>query len=100
MASLAAHAAVRDAEEGSAARFAAWAAVQAVATAHVPQHAYGAAWYALKAVAAAEPADVIRERKWQVGRLPEGLREEIMRRIIVLERGGRVVIRLQKGEGF
>ncbi|NLA38718.1 MAG: hypothetical protein GX882_04925 [Methanomicrobiales archaeon] len=92
--------AARDVTPGSAAQFAARAAGQAVATAHVPQHAYGAAWYALKAVAAAEPADVIRERKWQVGRLPEGLREEIMRRIIVLGRGGRVTVRLQKGEGF
>ena len=99
-ASLGAHAAARDAEEGSAARFAARAAGQAVATAHVPQHAYGAAWYALKAVAAANPADVAREREWQAARLPEGLREEIMERIIILERSGGVSIKLRKGEGF
>ena len=98
--SLAAHAAARDAEEGSAARFAARAAGQAVATAHVPQHAYGAAYYALKAVAAANPADVAREREWQAARLPEGLREEIMERIIILERSGGVSIKLRKGEGF
>ena len=99
-ASLAAHAAARDAEEGSAARFAARAAGQAVATAHVPQHAYGAAYYALKAVAAANPADVAREREWQAARLPEGLREEIMGRIVVEERGGGVSVKLRKGEGF
>ena len=99
-ASLGAHAAARDAEEGSAARFAARAAGQAVATAHVPQHAYGAAYYALKAVAAANPADVAREREWQAARLPEGLREEIMERIIILERSGGVSIKLRKGEGF
>ena len=99
-ASLGAHAAARDAEEGSAARFAARAAGQAVATAHVPQHAYGAAYYALKAVAAANPANVAREREWQAEQLPEGLREEIMERIIILERSGGVSIKLRKGEGF
>ena len=99
-ASLAAHAAARDAKKGSAAQFAARAAGQAVATAHVPQHAYGAAYYALKAVAAADPADVAREREWQAERLPEGLREEIMERIIILERSGGVSIKLRKGEGF
>ena len=99
-ASLAAHAAARDAEEGGADRFAARAVGQAVATAHVPQHAYGAAWYALKAVAAANPADVTLEREWQAARLPEGLREEIMGRIVVFERGGGVTVKLRKGEGF
>ena len=103
-ASLAAHAAARDAEEGSAARFAARAAGQAVATAHVPQHAYGAAYYALKAVAAANPANAVAgvaaEREWQAARLPEGLREEIMGRIVVLERGDGVSVKLKKGEGF
>ncbi len=103
-ASLAAHAAARDADGGSAAQFAARAAGQAVATAHVPQHAYGGAYYALKAVAAADPANaavsVAREREWQAGRLPAGLREEIMGRIVVQERGGVVVVKLRKGEGF
>jgi hypothetical protein len=103
-ASLAAHAAARDAKEHDAACFAARAAGQAVATAHVPQHAYGGAYYALKAVAAADPANAVvnvnREREWQTGRLPEGLREEIMGRIIVQERGGGVSVKLRKGEGF
>ncbi|MCM2464890.1 putative immunity protein [Methanoculleus oceani] len=103
-ASLAAHAAARDAKENDAAHFAARAAGQAVATAHVPQHAYGGAYYALKAVAAADPANAVvnvaREREWQAGRLPGGLREEIMGRIVVLERGGGVVIKLQKDEDF
>ncbi len=103
-ASLAAHAAARDAKENDAACFAARAAGQAVATAHVPQHAYGAAYYALKAVAAADPANagvnVAAERDWQAGRLPEGLREEIMSRIVIQERGGGVSVKLRKGEGF
>lgn len=103
-ASLAAHAAARDAKENDAACFAARAAGQAVATAHVPQHAYGAAYYALKAVAAADPANagvnVAAEREWQAGRLHEGLREEIMGRIVVQERGGGVSVKLRKGEGF
>ncbi|MDK2889621.1 MAG: hypothetical protein PWR21_253 [Methanoculleus sp.] len=103
-ASLAAHAAARDAKGNDAACFAARAAGQAVATAHVPQHAYGGAYYALKAVAAADPANAVsnvaREREWQAGRLPGGLREEIMSRIIVLERGGGVSVKLRKGEGF
>ena len=99
-ASLAAHAAARDAKKGSAAQFAARAAGQAVATAHVPQHAYGAAYYALKAVAAANPANVAREREWQAEQLPEGLREEIMERIVVEERGSGVLVKLRKGEGF
>jgi hypothetical protein len=104
VASLAAHAAGRDAKENEAACFAARAAGQAVATAHVPQHAYGGAYYALKAIAAADPANAVanvaRERDWQAGRLSEGLREEIMSRIIIQERGGGVSVKLLKGEGF
>ena len=103
-ASLAAHAAARDAKGNDAAHFAARAAGQAVATAHVPQHAYGGAYYALKAVAAADPANAVAsvaaERDWQAERLPEGLREEIMERIVVLERGGGVLVKLRKGDGF
>ena len=103
-ASLGAHAAARDAKENDAACFAARAAGQAVATAHVPQHAYGGAYYALKAVAAADPANagvnVAREREWQAARLPPGLREEIMERIVVQERGGGVSVNLRKGAGF
>lgn len=103
-ASLAAHAAARDAKGNDAACFAARAAGQAVATAHVPQHAFGGAYYALKAVAAADPANagvnVAREREWQAERLPEELREEIMSRIVVQKREDGIFIKLQKGEGF
>jgi hypothetical protein len=77
-ASLAAHAAARDAKENRAACFAARAAGQAVATAHVSEHAFGAAYYALKAVAAAHPpeaeARIAKELRWQWRRLPEDLR--------------------------
>lgn len=81
-ASLAAHAAARAVkDEDHAARFAARAAGQAVATAHVPTHALGSALYAIKAVAAAHPSDVTaaitREREWQFSRLPEHLRKWI-----------------------
>jgi hypothetical protein len=103
-ASLAAHAAAREAKENNAACFAAHAAGQAVATAHVPQHAYGAAYYALKAVAAADPdnADVriAKERNWQSRRLPKNLRQEIMSRIIIQEHANRILIKLQKGKDF
>jgi hypothetical protein len=69
-ASLAAHAAAREAGEDSPARSAARAAGQAVATAHVRTHSPGAALYAQQAVwRAACPADagaaVARERDWQ-----------------------------------
>ena len=79
-ASLAAHAAARAVrKEDNAARFAARAAGQAVATAHVPTHAFGPVFYAYKAVAAAYPADiqaaVAKEHDWQFQRLPENLRE-------------------------
>ena len=82
-AALASHAAARGVEEGdNAARFAARAAGQAVATAHVPTHALGAAIYATKAVAAISPTDasatVASERNWQSQRLPENLREWVV----------------------
>ncbi|MEX2162342.1 MAG: putative immunity protein [Anaerolineales bacterium] len=103
-ASLAAHAAARQVNGNSAARFAARAAGQAVATAHVPQHAYGGAYYALKAIAAADAADaearVNQERDWQARRLPERLKEQIMDRILVSKRGGSVLIKIRKGEGY
>src|SRR4030043_1168555 len=77
--SLAAHAAAREAKENSAACFAAHAAGQAVATAHVPQHAFGAAYYALKAVAAGHSAKAAvktaMELSWQSRRLPKNLRQ-------------------------
>jgi hypothetical protein len=72
-ASLDAHAAAREAEEGSAAQSAARAAGQAVATAHVRTHSTGAPAYALKAIAAADPTNaetnVVKERDWQLRRL-------------------------------
>jgi hypothetical protein len=67
-ASLAAHAAARDAGEDTAARSAAHAAGQAVATAHVKTHALGAAKYALQAVwRSTSPSDaaIAQERDWQ-----------------------------------
>jgi hypothetical protein len=77
-AALAAHAAAREAKENNAACFAARAAGQAVATAHVPQHAFGAAYYALKAVAAADSDNaevkIAKELNWQSRRLPKNLR--------------------------
>ena len=79
-AALDAHAAAREVGEDNAARSAARAAGQAVATAHVPTHAIGAAIYALQAIhRAANPSDadaaVAKERDWQYQHLVE-LREE------------------------
>ena len=75
-ASLASHAAAREVGEDNAARSAARAAGQAVATAHVPTHSMGAAIYALQAIhRAADPsaadAAVDKERNWQYRRLLE-----------------------------
>ncbi len=103
-ASLAAHAAAREAKENDAACFAARATGQAVATAHVPQHAFGGAYYALKAIAAADPANaevnIAKERNWQSQRLPEHLREEIMKRIIILKNDQGILIKIQKDKDF
>ena len=100
-ASLAAHAAAREAKENEAACFAARAAGQAVATAHVPQHAYGGAYYALKAIAAIDPENaevkVAKERNWQSRHIPERLRGEIMQRIIIQKNGNRIIIKIRKG---
>jgi len=77
-ASLAAHAAAREAKENNAACFASRAAGQAVATAHVPEHAFGAAYYALK-IAASGSADakakIKKELNWQTQHLPKKLRK-------------------------
>jgi hypothetical protein len=103
-ASLAAHDAARDAKENDAACFAAHAAGQAVATAHVPQHAYGGAYYALKAVAVNDPthaeARIAEEHSWQSQHLPENLRQEIMKRLVIQKKGKRIIVKIQKGEGF
>ncbi len=103
-ASLSAHAAAREAKDNHPAFFAARAAGQAVATAHVPQHALGAAYYALKAVAAADPAlakaHVAREFAWQSRRLPEHLQQELCGRIQIQENSRGISIRIRKGGDF
>jgi hypothetical protein len=75
-ASLDSHATAREVGEDNAARSAARAAGQAVATAHVPMHSTGAAIYALQAIhraTSAPDADaaVARERDWQYQHLLE-----------------------------
>jgi hypothetical protein len=75
-ASLDSHAAAREVGEDNAARSAARAAGQAVATAHVPTHSIGAAIYALQAIHRATDssdadAAVARERDWQLQHLLE-----------------------------
>jgi hypothetical protein len=75
-ASLTSHAAAREVGEDSAARSAARAAGQAVATAHVPTHSIGAANYALQAIhRAINPSEadaaVAKERDWQYQHLLE-----------------------------
>ena len=103
-ASLAAHAAARAAKENQAACFAARAAGQAVATAHVPQHAFGGAYYALKAIAAADPAHaeakVAKEHTWQARHIPAKLRQEVLKRVIVQKRGNGIFIKVHKDKDF
>lgn len=70
-ASLDAHAAAKDAKEDYT-KYAAHAAGQAVATAHVPTHALGSSVYAIRAVAAYSgnvDEGLIRERNWQLQHL-------------------------------
>lgn len=69
-AALASHAAAREVGEDNAARSAARAAGQAVATAHVRTHSIGAANYALQAIhratnASVTDAAIAKERDWQ-----------------------------------
>ena len=75
-----------------------------MATAQVPQHAFGGAYYALRAVVAADsaPAEVraAEERNWQPRRLPDNLGQGIMPKLIIQKRGNRIVVDLQRGEGF
>jgi hypothetical protein len=73
-ASLDSHAAAREVGADNAARSAARAAGQAVATAHVPRHAYGPAVYAQQAIyRATSPSEadaaIARERDWQYNHL-------------------------------
>jgi hypothetical protein len=75
-AALASHAAAREVEEDNAARSAARAAGQAVATAHVPTHSIGAANYVLQAIfRATNPSNadaaIAKERDWQYQHLLE-----------------------------
>jgi len=102
--SLAAHAAARGVKENDAACFAARAAGQAVATAHVPQHAFGGAYYALKAIAAADPVqaevNVAKEHDWQAQHMPEKLRQEVLKRVIVQKRGDRIFITIRKDKDY
>jgi hypothetical protein len=73
-ASLDSHAAAREVGSDTAARSAARAAGQAVATAHVPRHAYGPAVYAQQAIyRASNPSEadaaIAKERDWQYSHL-------------------------------
>ena len=75
-ASLDSHAAAREVGEDNAARSAARAAGEAVATAHVPIHSIGAAIYGLQAIhratdASEADAAVAKERAWQYQHLLE-----------------------------
>jgi hypothetical protein len=104
-ASLGAHSAAKEVKHLPAACAAAHAAGQSVATAHVAQHAYGGAFYALKAIAADgnqfDAMDrIVSERLWQEQHLPESLRSEIMKRIVVEDRSSGPFVTLVKGEGF
>ncbi len=102
--SLGAHAAAREAKDNPAACFAARAAGQAAAVAHVPQHALGAAYYALKAVGAADPAhaeaNVLKELEWQRRHGALGLREEVLKRIILQKNRSYVRVKIQKDPTF
>ena len=103
-ASLAAHAAARQAKQNSASCFAARAAGQAVATAHVPQHAFGGAYYALKAIVAVDPScaemRVSEEHAWQIQHIPAELRPEVVKRVIIEKRKKGIFVKVQKGENF
>jgi len=80
-AALDSHAAAREVNEDNAARSAARAAGQAVATAHVPTHSVGAASYALQAIYRSNTSDadaaVAKERAWQCQKLLARARERV-----------------------
>ena len=75
-AALDSHAAARKYSEDSPARFAARAAGQAVATAHVPEHAFGASYYALK-IYENDNAKLFKEYSWQQKNLPKKPEKEM-----------------------
>jgi hypothetical protein len=60
------------------AKFAALAAGQAVAVAHVAAHDLGAAAYAIRAAAASDGRARLAERDWQRERIPAELRELVL----------------------
>lgn len=104
-ASLDAHAAARVAKDhDDVACFAARAAGQAVATAHVPQHAFGGSYYALKAVAAVDreqaEAATAEEHEWQARRLPDELKQEFLTRVVVEPRRTGVFVTIRKDKDF
>lgn len=103
-ASLSAHAAAKEVKENDAACFAAHAAGQAVATAHVAQHAYGGSFYTLKAMAAVNPEDAKdkaeQEYHWQKQHLPEHLQHVIMSRIIIDDSKSKLRITIDKSGDF
>jgi hypothetical protein len=80
-ASLASHASAREVGKDNAARSAARAAGQAVATAHVPTHSMGSAIYALQAIHRATnsseaDAVVAKEKEWQYQHLLELVKKQ------------------------
>ncbi|MBN1757221.1 MAG: hypothetical protein JW863_02820, partial [Chitinispirillaceae bacterium] len=102
-ASLSAHAAARNVGENPAAFNAARAAGQAVATAHVPQHAFGV-FYALRAVAAVFPDDaeekVMEEYNWQARHIPEHLKVEYNKRVVIRRRKNGMFITVNKDKDY
>lgn len=104
--SLGAHAAARaaHAQGRDAACFAARAAGHAIATAHVAQHAFGAALYALKATAACAP-NVTPEalKEWlndSTHLLPVHLSAVVTKHFVIERNRKRIVIKLDKANGF
>jgi hypothetical protein len=103
-ASLDAHAAAREVKVNNVSCFAARAAGQAVATAHVSQHAFGAAYYALKAIAAANPnndeEEISKELIWLSQNLPKNLRQQILNKIVIQKYNKKVLIKIKKDKDF
>jgi hypothetical protein len=82
-ASLSSHSAAKDTlRHDDAARYAAHAAGQAVATAHVPTHAIGCLVYCYKIIGVIYPENIIakieREKELQLSKLPENLRQWVI----------------------
>jgi hypothetical protein len=45
-------------------------------------------------------AKTVTERNWQSRRLPDGLRQEVLERIIIQEQRGRILVKMIKGKDF